>query len=236
MLQGTAVRLGIQFVDISLRRGVDSKIWRSPQTGRPVRVEEAVLDLYRIEGWHGYAGEGGLLLNLIKAMSFEALDVRHRSVYVEALYAQNVAFDEDRFDPKILLRNILTADKKRVVKNFDVMASGKVEKVTYGDRSHSTSECMLDYCPGLERCMFTELLEVAGISLILSVAEKFSEPPYDHRRGWPDLTIWRGNELRFIEVKAPGDRVHKSQREIIANFAKPLGLDFWLAEVRDAGI
>lgn len=134
----------------------------------------------------------------------------------------------------MLLQNILTADKKRVAKNFDVMASRKVEEVTYGGDSHSTSECMLDYCPRLERCMFTELLEVAGNSLIYSVAEKFSEAPYDHRRGWPDLTILKGNELRFIEVKAPGDRVHKSQREIIANFAKPLGLDFWLTEVRDA--
>lgn len=87
MLQGTALRLGIQFVDISLHRGVYPKTWRSPKTGCPVRVEEAVLDKYRAEGWHGYAGEGGLLLNLIKAMSFEVIDVRHRSVYVEALYA-----------------------------------------------------------------------------------------------------------------------------------------------------
>ncbi|GAB60454.1 hypothetical protein RNAN_3478 [Rheinheimera nanhaiensis E407-8] len=45
--------------------------------------------------------------------------------------------------------------------------------------------------------------------------------------------MWKGNELRFVEVKAPGDRISKSQRVILEEFAKPLRLDFALVEVEE---
>ncbi|MGH8497256.1 MAG: VRR-NUC domain-containing protein [Methylococcales bacterium] len=92
---------------------------------------------------------------------------------------------------------------------------------------------MLDFFPGLERWMFVELLDVAGNKLMHSIANKFIEAPYEYRRGWPDITMWKNGELRFVEVKAPGDKVRDSQKKIITEFSKPLGLSFFLAGVRD---
>lgn len=79
--------------------------------------------------------------------------------------------------------------------------------------------------------MFLGLFRTAGVELLHRIATKFSQDPYECRRGWPDLTLWRGSELRFIEVKAPGDRIQPSQRKVIEEFAGPLKLDFTLVEV-----
>ncbi|MGH8556402.1 MAG: hypothetical protein ACRESZ_02850 [Methylococcales bacterium] len=108
-----------------MRRGSQINNWVSPQDGRSVSVEEAVLDKFRLDGWRGYSGEGGLILNLIKAMSFEKIAPRNRATYVEAVYAENVAFDEDRFSPEVLLAHVATADRRTVERNFDLMASRK---------------------------------------------------------------------------------------------------------------
>lgn len=230
-LRSAAEKLGIQYEEILLPRGSD-KNWICPQSGRAISVEEAVLAHFRILGWRGYAGEGGLLLNLIKAMSFPSIPARNRSTYVEAIYAQNVAFAEDRFSVERLLAQVARADKPTVEKNFDLMASRDTLTVQYEGFTSTSSTSMLDFFPGLERWMFAELLDVAGNRLLHEIASKFSEAPYDYRRGWPDITMWKNGELRFVEVKAPGDKLHESQRTIIGTFAKPLGLKFSLVGVQ----
>jgi hypothetical protein len=63
------------------------------------------------------------------------------------------------------------------------------------------------------------------------IASKFAQAPYEYRRGWPDITMWKGSELRFVEVKAPGDKLQQSQKTIVNEFAKPLGLNFSLGGV-----
>lgn len=229
-LARSAERLGIPFEEISLFRGPE-KGWTCPQSGGFLSVEEAVLSHYKMDGWRGYSGEGGLLLNLIKAMSFKEVGYRNRATYIEALYFQNVAFEEDRFDKATMLEQVLKADQGMVEKNFEVMASRETTVERYAGIRSSNSTSMLDFFPGLERWMFVELLSAAGNTLMHAIASKFAQAPYEYRRGWPDITMWRDGELRFVEVKGPGDRLHESQKKIIAEFAKPLGLHFTLAGI-----
>ncbi len=231
-LSRAAEKLGISYVEIPLSRG-PQKNWTCPQSGRFLSVEEAALAHFRMDGWRGYSGEGGLLLNLIKAMSFKNVAPRNRATYIEALYAQNVAFSEDRFSVARLLEQVANADRHVVESNFDLMASRETLVVQYEGFSSASSTSMLDFFPGLERWMFVELLAVAGNALLHRIASKFAQAPYEYRRGWPDITMWRSDELRFVEIKAPGDRLHESQRTIINEFAKPLGLHFSLAGVYD---
>lgn len=74
-------------------------------------------------------------------------------------------------------------------------------------------------------------VQVAGHDLLHRIASTFARDPYEYRRGWPDLTVWKDGQLRFVEVKAPGDVLGKSQKTIAATFGAPLGLDFSLAAV-----
>jgi hypothetical protein len=42
--------------------------------------------------------------------------------------------------------------------------------------------------------------------------------------GWPDLTLWKGAAVRFVEVKH-NDKLHRNQAYWIRNFARPMDLD-----------
>lgn len=227
----SAEELGIPYIEIPLNREPKKNNWICPQSGQALSVEDAVLAHFRMDGWRGYSGEGGLLLNLIKAMSFSNLAPRNRSTYIEALYAQNVAFDEDRFSVNQLLAQVAISDSDTVERNFNLMASRDEMAIQYSGISSTSSTSMLDYFPGLERWMFIEMLSVAGNKLMHQIATKFSQDPYEYRRGWPDITIWKDGKLRFVEVKAPRDRLQESQRTIINEFAKPFSLDFSIAGV-----
>jgi hypothetical protein len=198
-------------------------------------VERAVLSHFEREGWRGFAGEGGLLLNLIKCMSFADLPLHHRLSYVEAIYAQNIAFENEKVPVKRLLGALLQATPAQVQRNFALMLDrGPFTTARSGVTSTSTGS-VLDYFPGLESWMLLELLDVAGHDLLHRIASVFARDPYEFRRGWPDVTMWKEGRLRFVEVKAPGDKLGASQKTIAANFAGPLGLDFWLAGVVKAG-
>ena len=164
-------------------------------------------------------------------MSFKEIPLRNRSTYIEALYAQNVAFDEDRFEHSELLGNVRNATPLQIKKNFQVMASS--EPYTWGDSffQSTSSTSMLDFFPDLKEWMFLEFFECFGIDKIYRIAEIFSEDPYEYRKGWPDLTIWKDNKVRFLEVKGPGDSMHKSQKIILDKFIKPLGLELSLIHI-----
>ena len=95
-----------------------------------------------------------------------------------------------------------------------------------------SSRSILEYNPYLEEWMLLELFQSMGNARILDIARKFSEDPYEYRKGWPDLTIWKNGQTKFLEVKAPGDSLQKSQQIIIDEFIKPLHLDFALVDVQ----
>lgn len=77
-----------------------------------------------------------------------------------------------------------------------------------------------------------ELFDHLGVDRLHAIAERFATASYDLRAGWPDLTLWRDGEVRFVEVKAPGDSTHASQARLTSNLLVPLGFRVGLAEVR----
>lgn len=194
-----------------------------------------MLSHYQGDGRRGFSGEGGLLLTLIKAMSFLELGYDERTRYIEALYT--VAADPKYRRPytvPVLLEQVARATPEQVARNFDHMNS-RGPHTEVADRWTSTNTSSLqDNWPGLERWMAIELMEVAGNPLLHRIATIFATNPYEFRRGWPDITMWKDGQLRFVEVKAPGDRLGKSQKVIAEEFAGPLGLDFWMADVTAA--
>jgi hypothetical protein len=213
-----AQRFGIGHEVVHLDGG--GKDWRFHRSDAYKPVELAVLDHYHAEGWHGCAAEGGLILTLIKAASFKALPVRHADTFIEALYAKNVAFPEDRFEHGELLAAIEQATPEQIERNWAVIAASA------GDTPRFYPRVQRDHVVGLFNCL--------GGPGLRPIAELFATAAYDLRAGWPDLTIWRDNEVRFVEVKAPGDSMHASQARLISTVLVPLGLRVGLAEVRAA--
>lgn len=229
--QRSAEKAGFHYFEVPLTCGATGKEWVCPQRGNTLSVERAVLSHLEREGWRGFWGEGGLLLNLIKCMSFPELPLHHRLTYIEAIYAQNIAFNNEKVPVKRLLSTLLEATPAQVQRNFSLMLDRGPFVTKRGPVTSTSTGSVLDFFPGLEPWMLVELFQVAGHDLLHRIASTFARDPYEYRRGWPDLTVWKDGQLRFVEVKAPGDSLGKSQKTIAATFSAPLGLDFSLAAV-----
>lgn len=50
--------------------------------------------------------------------------------------------------------------------------------------------------------------------------------------GWPDLTLWKDDKIKFVEVKH-NDKIHKNQAYWIRNIGKPLNYDISLLKFKE---
>lgn len=75
------------------------------------------------------------------------------------------------------------------------------------------------------------LFDAVDLDTFTKVAEKFSEAPYTYRSGWPDLTLVKGSEVRFVEVKTT-DKLHQSQLVTIPALRECLPYDFSVYRVK----
>lgn len=214
-----ADRVGIEHEVIALRRAAP-KLWRHGAEDTWGSVEEAALAHYVTQGWSGAAAEGGLVLTLIKAASFPRLHPRNADTFIEALYAQNVAFDEDRFTCGALIDACGRATAAQITRNWTLIAATAGETPAF--------------YPRVRWHHISGLFEALGTERLVAIARLFANAPYDLRAGWPDLTLWRDREVRFVEVKAPSDSMHSSQTRLITTVLKPLGYQVTLAEARPA--
>ena len=158
------------------------------------------------------------MLTLIKAASFPRLDPQNADVFVESLYYHDVP---GRLDHRTLIANVEAVDLERIARNWRIISA------TAG---HSPA-----YYPRVAWEHVEGLFCTLGASRLAQIAQIFATAPYDLRAGWPDLTLWRGNEIRFVEVKSPSDGMHASQARLISAVLVPLGFDTVLAEVNAAG-
>ena len=214
-----AERLGIKHERLRLETS-GPKQWRFASTDAFRTVEEAALASFLSDGWSGAAAEGGLILTLIKAASFARLPARSADTFIEALYQQNVAFEEDRYDAANLIEAVRGADLAQLEANWSVICA------TAGTTPAFYPRVTWDHVSGLFSALGTERLA--------KIAQLFAAAPYDLRAGWPDLTLWRGKELRFVEVKSPSDQMHASQARLISTILVPLGFDVTLLEIEKA--
>lgn len=212
-----AERLGIEHEIIFLESG-SKKEWRLNANNAWSSVEDAALNHYEKEGWMGSAAEGDLILTLIKAASFAKLDRRNADTFIEALYAQNVAFEEDRFDTIQLIETLACATQSQLEQNWKVISQ--------------TAGVSPAYFPTVRLRQVIGLFEHLGSERLTHIAQLFAKAPYDLRAGWPDITLWKENEVRFVEVKAPGDSMHASQSRLISTILLPREFKVSLAEVR----
>ena len=212
-----AQRLGIEHEVVLLEKG-DGKDWRHGAKHLWTTIESGALDHYRSIGWDGAASEGGLILTLIKAASFEALDARNSDTFVEALYAQNVAFEQDRVAPVRLIATVSNATRRQIERNWKIIAASAGNSPAY--------------YPNVREHHVTGLFNALGPDRLAEIATVFATAPYDLRAGWPDLTLWQDGKVKFVEVKGPSGSFHASQARLISKLLLPLGFEVGLAEVR----
>lgn len=159
--------------------------------------EVAALEYYQIQGYIGSYNEGGLILNVLKALMLDELTKLNTfkertdacSRYLEAqLKILNKYTDR-------IINCINNTNRARFISNFTEIINTPSVKKEY---------------PKLNVKMATSLFDAISTKDFINIAYKISEDPYTFRKGWPDLTIIKNNEVRFIEIKTT-DKLQKSQ-------------------------
>lgn len=231
---GAAKKLGVDHEVLLLEHGGGKK-WRADTGDDWSGVEVAALNHYSRDGWHGYPGEAGLMLNLIKAAALPNMHDRERGTYTEAIFSGNVQ-PRDRRPLNEMLDAILAADLAQIKRIFGQMAAPRqmgMLRSTPGEAFYSDSS-MLDSFPHLREWHFTELFKSIGCKRLHDLARAFGADAYEYRKGWPDLTLWRNDKLMFKEIKSPGDGIRASQRKTICDILLPLGYEVAIVDVVSA--
>jgi hypothetical protein len=179
--------------------------------------EKAALEFFEKQGYVGYYNEGSLILNVIKALMLDKLAELNIfndrsdacSRYLEAqLTILNKHTDS-------LINSIRQTSKSKFITNFQEISSTSYIKSKY---------------PNLSINLAVALFDALDTNYFIGVAKKISEEPYEFRKGWPDLTIIKGNEIRFIEVKTT-DKLKKSQIKTIPEMSSILPCLFSVLKV-----
>ncbi len=220
-LERESAKLGVGYRHLQLYAG-GRKTWRHEPNCDLASVERTVLSVYEREGWYGHECEGLLMLSLIKAASFPILPDDLNSAYIESLYDCGFYGDSrgqiQITNPTDMLECVRNATPQQIATNlgFRTIAS---PFTAAGNTNYIGKALGLFYALGSER--------------LYAIASVFAEAPYDMRAGWPDLTLWRDGTIVFREVKAPGDRLHASQKRLISKLLIPLGYDVEIVQVSE---
>lgn len=180
--------------------------------------EFAVCKYFKARGYAGAYCEGGAILTAMKALCLDILAEHNtfnsrRDACNRFFEAQCTVLNDKKY---LLLAAISSTNKTRFIDNFKEIYSKE-----YNVRG---------YYPGLTADFMSKLYDCIGTESFYNIAERFMDDPYLYRKGWPDLTLVRGNELRFVEVKTT-DLLHESQIVTIQAMRGVIPADFSVVRV-----
>ncbi len=182
--------------------------------GRP---EKALLEYYKSLGYIGSSSEGSGILTVLKAFMLDKL-AQHNFINnredacTRYLEAQFTILKQKKGE---IISSILSVSKPRYLSNFQEIISQPFIAGEYPELSLEFANAMYD---------------AININIYIALANKFAEDPYRYRSGWPDLTLIKGNEVQFIEVKT-SDKLHESQLVTIPVMRKILPFTFRVCKV-----
>lgn len=216
--------LGVQLVELRLQR--ESRDW--VVNGATYRKpEEAVRAYYRLDGYDGTICEGLGPITLVRCGCLEVLKKNIKRVAqfrIGKTMARHFActavfarlcdeYDEDFTE---LLGNIIYMTDDRMLNNIrEVLSEG-------GSQAGKFCEQEL-----------WALWRAFGSSGLSMIANAFFQTRCFYDSGWPDLTLAKGSEVKFIEVKT-SDSLHNSQRETLRELLLPLNVDLSIVKLTKA--
>lgn len=206
-LDQQCVHLGIGFELISMQRTLAGWAYGEEGGGKP---EPAALEFFKEQGFNGNCCEGAAPLMLMKCAALNFLskvnifssrsDARLRYFEAQCVIYQHHAKD--------IVAEIQGATEADICRHFAEIRSEANYLALY---------------PEINIDGLLALWNAAGSKKWARIAEAFIEAPHNYRAGWPDISMARGDQLRFVEVKTK-DKLHLSQKQTISGLLLPLGL------------
>jgi hypothetical protein len=193
---------------------IDYKEVSLQYSGKP---EIALLSYYQSLGFIGISTEGAGILTILKALMLDEL-TKHNflnsrtdacSRYLSAQFVINSDVIEN------IISSIPLTSRERFISNFD-------EIISESYIAYRNPELSLEFA--------IAIYDSLDINTFVSIARKLSEDPYNYSNGWPDLTLIKGTDILFIEVKVR-DKLHESQIITIPEIQKIIPASFCICKL-----
>ena len=176
-------------------------------TSKLVSVEELALAHFVSMGWKGVHSENSVMKTLFGLLFWDILFMDLPGVFVSPY--QNAPLD-------LGFCSFFEARREQIENRIEFITNGNavtlISKVHERESSHGTS------CIGIDWCNFTvtDLCEIAnciGPEALSFICNRFAKSYRVYGGGMPDLCLWKSEsqEIKFIEVKGPGDRLSEKQ-------------------------
>lgn len=173
---------------------------------------------YKENYYNGAYCEGGALLTVLKALALDKLaELNYFNSRNDActrfLEAQLTILKDSRIE---ILEAMYEISENKFLDNFsEIIQFSFIQKVY----------------PGLTTQFAEDFIQAIDRKNIVSITNKFFEAPYEYRKGWPDLTLVKNNEIKFVEVKTY-DRLHRSQINILTEFREIIPFSFEIVKLK----
>jgi hypothetical protein len=173
---------------------------------------------YKENHYNGAYCEGGALLTIIKALALDKLTELNlfnsrKDACTRFLEAQLTILKDHKFE---ILESIYEISEDQFLDNFSEILEFRLIQDVY---------------PGLTTQFAEHFFQAMDRKIIVSITNKFFESPYAFRKGWPDLTLVKNNEIKFVEVKT-NDRLHQSQINILTEFREIIPASFEVVKLK----
>ncbi len=212
----------VEFLDIPL-----SYIELPKSSERP---EFDLMEVYRNDGWLSCFAEGGSIFVLLYAIWYDTLlpyvmeknnnDLDYVEYDMYNVYSYNLYLDNIPDSRSKLLQAIQGISRKQVATNYD-----KIESLQYSDTWFPYGY------HGISKSLILQLFDLLGRHRLERIASVFLEDRYLFSKGWPDLTLVRENDVRFVEVKTT-DKLHFSQLIVMPTMQQEADLDFEIVKIK----
>ncbi|KAK0570041.1 hypothetical protein OC861_000348 [Tilletia horrida] len=209
-----------------IRRDMHS-VWRGAN-GENCRVEELCLQEFAKDGFKGYHCEGGMLTMLFVLAMWDIIYMPIDGAFETKYQSEPLDMRSDAF---AIVR------KEEMMQRLESISKGDgLDHIRAADERERPRGTWASGC-NWDRYTRDDLLEVAecmGGGPLATICQVFCEDREHCQGGMPDLCIWNmeTKEVRFVEVKGPGDSLRDKQRIWIDTLARA-GLTVQVATVKD---
>lgn len=226
-LKSQCLELSIPYETQCAARGLSKGKWKnSDSEDEEMSVEWLILQRFKKEGWFGINDEG-IAITLIQIMFHNEFEMSTGQPFYGYLINEHDYY----LKPLEHLENVCRYINKFNDIEFEDLIHRRFSKAVLSSRRPNAfveADCITLWNL-LGKKFFVELFE-------LELRIRFKQPQYidfktSTMHGRPDLTIWKSNQVKFIEVKAQGDKLYQSQINWFSTFRIKLKLDALLIHV-----
>lgn len=217
--------LGIPYQKLKAKwdgHGFDRFNWYCEHKKDWVYPEDYVLNRYIADGWQGVNCEGRFIHTILNLLTQNKLDGYW--CYDYFYLTGSADYYQKRLQESI--PNFQVSTEKDLIERFEYCKNPQPERDEFGrptPRFHHATNWPTDLIVDAYRALGKEVLfEI--LRLLMVGGEK-------RRYGWPDLTIVKNGQVKFVEVKTR-DRLGKAQIELWDCILKPLSLDVTVVQLK----